>query len=78
MLGPVDLRDWDFEEVDAVRAGIRRLPIVRQHIEEPELAGKFLGKVLDVKLRAFNCGADFTLADLLRLYDGLQRVRMYR
>ena len=56
MLGPADLRDWDFEEVDAVRAGIRRLPIVRQHIEEPELAGKFLDKVLDVKLRAFNCG----------------------
>ena len=78
MLGPVDLRDWDFEEVDAVRAGIRSLPIVRQHALEPELASEFLNKVLEVKLRAFNCGADFTLTDLRRLYDGLQRVRTYR
>jgi hypothetical protein len=65
MLGPIDLRDWDFGEDDLLRAQIRLLA-------QPRAMGAMLGPDLSRRLIDFNRGVDFGTVALRRLYADLK------
>ena len=65
MLGPVDLRDWDFGEGDLLRAQIRLLA-------QPRAMGEMLGPDVSRRLIDFNRGIDFGTVALRRLCADLR------
>jgi hypothetical protein len=66
MLGPVDLRDWDFGEDDLLRAEIRILALAASDKRA------MLGSDLSRRLIDFDRGVDFGIMALQRLYADLK------
>jgi hypothetical protein len=66
MLGPVDLRDWDFGEDDLLRAEIRILALAASD------GRAMLGPDLSRRLIDFDRGVDFGIMALRRVYADLK------
>lgn len=78
MLGPVDLRDWDCDEADLLRADIRSLPIVLRHAREPKVMAGMLGKDVCRRLGELQRGALVEIEELRRLLGELRLMEASR
>ena len=78
MLGPVDLRDWDCDEADLLRAEIRSLPIVLRHGREPKAILGMLGTDISRRLGELQRGALVEIEELQRLLGELRMMETSR
>ena len=67
MLGPADLRDWEFDEDDWLREEIRIAPLMIRYLVEPRVVTAMLGDEVGKLLSDFQQGAPVTTEDLRRL-----------
>ena len=74
MLGPSDLRDWDFDEADLVRAEIRVHPRFRACVDAGRGMSRLVGANIAGRIAAFERGEGHELADLRRLLRDIENV----